>query len=296
MYRIFVALPLLFIMSCNFHTSSRSNDTQGLVFHDSIIDPDKIIQLKVTSAEDYDQALDILDKNKLNSINIAVTLFHNATIDSLSRDSMFVGFNDFFSIMANSYLENNDTLQNKLAGNVPETTINRIKATLSEYGMNLTTAEGEYYLEPETDWLIKNFGDKLSPTYRAFLMITSKEQKEKFSDDGHILIPIETLMERIITWEDFITQYPGFISISKAEDLYSQYLEAFLTGTENSKVFDPISKKLNEKSKSAFEAYIQNHPGRKSSLVVREYYDLLKSSNFQYSEKVDSFILEKIYN
>jgi hypothetical protein len=296
MSRILFALPLLFLLSCNLHPSSHSNESQGLAFHDSIINPDKIVQLKVTNAEDYDQVLDMLDKNKLNSISVAVKLFQNAKVDSLSRDSMFVGFNDFFAQISNSYLENNDSLHSKLAGDVPEGTINRIKHTLSDYGMDLTTAEGEYYLEPETDWLIKNFSDRLSSTYVQFLTMSDKEQKEKFADDGHILIPMETLMTRIITWEDFIAKHPGFITISKAEDFYTQYLEAFLSGTENSKVFDPVSKKLNGKSKSAFEAYIQNNPGRKSTVIVKEFYELLKSSNFLYSEKVDSFILEKIYN
>lgn len=296
MSRILFALPLLFFISCNSPQTSHNNDSQGLAFHDSIISPDKIARLKVTSAEDYDQVLDQLDKNKLSSINLAVKLFHNAKVDSLSRDSMFVGFNDFFALIANGYLESNDSLHSKLAGDVAEGTIKRIKASLSDYGMNLSTAEGEYYLEPETDWMAKNFGDKLSAAYKEFLVITAKEQKEKFTEDGSIVIPIETLMARIITWEDFIAKHPGFISINKAEDFYTQYMEAFMVGTENSKVFDPVSRKLNDKSKSALETYVQNNPGRKSATIIKAFYDFLKSSNFLYSEKVDAFILEKLYN
>lgn len=296
MSRIIFALPLLLFISCNLHQTGKKDDSKGLTFHDSIIDTDRVIHLKLTNAEDYDQVLDDLDKNKLNSISLAVTLFQNAKADSLSRDSMFIGFNDFFALIANSYLENNDSLHSKLAGDVTEGTINRIKVKLSDYGMKLTTAEGEYYLEPETEWMVKTFGSRLSSAYVEFLTISSKEEKEKFVEDGNILIPMESLTARIIVWEDFISKHPGFISINKVEDFYTQYLEAFLSGTENSKVFDPVSKKLNEKSKSAFEAYIKNNPGRKSSAVVKEYYDLLKSSNFLYSDKVDSFILEKLYN
>ena len=295
---ILSALLLILCLSCNFQQTGRTNnnDSNGLTFHDSIVDLDKIARLKLTNAEDYNQLLDVLDKNNLNSINLAIQLFQNADSDTLSRDSMFVGFNDFFAQMANSYLENNDSLHSKLTGDVPEGTINRIKVTLADYGMNITTAEGEYYLEPETDWMIKNFGGKLSSAYVEFLTISAKEQKEKFIEDGNILIPTETLMARIITWEDFIGKYPGFISISKAEDFYSQYLEAFLAGTENSKVFDAATKKLNEKSRLSLETYIRNNPGRKSSTVVKEFYELLKSSNFLYSDKVDTFILEKLYN
>ena len=296
MSRILFASILLFFISCNSHQTNHGKGSEGIAFHDSIIDLEKVVMLKITNAEDYDQILDVLDKNKLNSINLAIKLFQNANADTLSRDSMFAAFNDFIALMANSYLENNDSLHRQLAGEVPEIKINRIKSTLSEYGMTLTTAEGEYYLEPETDYLLKNFGSKLSSAYVEFLTISAGEQKEKFADDGAILIPMETLMARIITWEDFIGKYTHFIALNKAEDYYTQYLEAFLSGTENSKVFDPVSKKLNEKSKAAFEIYVQNNPGRKSAHIVKEYYDLLKSSNFLYSDKVDSFILEKLYN
>ena len=113
---------LILCLSCNFQQTGRTNnnDSNGLTFHDSIVDLDKIARLKLTNAEDYNQLLDVLDKNNLNSINLAIQLFQNADSDTLSRDSMFVGFNDFFAQMANSYLENNDSLHSKLTGDVPE--------------------------------------------------------------------------------------------------------------------------------------------------------------------------------
>jgi hypothetical protein len=295
MSRILFALLFLFLAACNLHQTSRGKDSQELS-NDSIVDVNKISQMKLTSAEEYNEILDMLDKNNLNSIRLAVKLFQNARADSLARDSMFAGFNDFFALIANSYLENNNILQNKTSEEVSDTTVTRIKSILSEYGMSLTTAEGEYYLEPETNWMLKNFGDNLSTAYHDFLVISAAEQKEKFAEDANVLISPDSLMARIIAWENFIGKYPSFISINKAEDYYTQYLEAFLAGTENSKVFDPTTKRLNENSRKAFEAYIQKNPGRKSSAVVREYYDLLKSSDFLYTNKVDSFMLEKIYN
>lgn len=267
-----------------------------VISNDSIVDINKISRMNLTNSMDYAQILDMLDKNNLNSIGIAMRLFKNAKVDSLSCDSMFADFNDFFALIANSYLENNNILQNNISSAIADSTVNRIKLALSEYGMNLTTAEGEYYLEPENEWLLKSFGDKLSTAYQEFLLITAEEQKEKFAEDGSLLISQDSLISRILTWEDFIGKYPSFISINKAIDNYIQYLEAFLTGTENTKVFDPDTRKLNEKSRKAFEAYFQKNPGRKSSQVVQEYYNLLKNSDFLYTGKVDSFMLEKIYN
>jgi hypothetical protein len=296
MPRILFILPFMFLAACNFHQAKQTRDSQELSSKDSISDIKKISQMNLTNSQDYRQILDMLDKNNLNSINVAVKLYKNAKVDSLSRDSMFADFNDFFALIANSYLENNDILQNKPLVKIADTTVNRLKSALSDYGMDLTTAEGEYYLEPETDWMLAKFGDNLSSAYREFLMISSTDQNEKFAEDGNILISQDSLISRIVTWENFIGKYPTFVSINKAVDYYTQYLEAFLTGTENTKVFDPVTRKLNENSRKAFEAYIQKNPGRKSSQIVKEYYNLLKTSDFLYTDKVDSFMLEKIYH
>jgi hypothetical protein len=296
MPKVIFILLLILLVSCNFHQTKQAGSSKDSTPNDSIADLNKISSMKLTNSEDYGQVLDLLNKNKLNSISIAIKLYKNAKVDSLSRDSMFADFNDFFALITNSYLENNNILQNKSSANIPDSTVKRIKSDLSQYGMNLTTAEGEYYLEPETGWLLKEFGDNLSAAYRGFLLLSASEEKEKFAEDANLLISQDTCISRILKWEDFMGQYPSFISINKALDNYTRYLEAFLTGTENTNVFDPATRKLNEISKKAFEAYIKNNPGRKSSRIVKEYYNLLKASDFLYTDKVDSFMLEKIYN
>lgn len=296
MSRILIILPFVFLIACNLNQTKQTSDLQVVSTNDPIFDINKISQMSLTNSGDYREILDLLDKNNLNSVNIAIELYNNAKVDSLSRDSMFADFNDFFALIANSYLENNDILQNKPSEVIADSTVNRIKSTLSDCGMSLTTVEGEYYLDPETDWLMMKFGNKLSSAYHEFLVILSAEQKERFAGDGNILISQDSLISRIFTWEDFIRKYPSFISIDKAKDHYTQYLDAFLTGTENTKVFDPVTRKLNENSKTAFESFIKKNPGRKSTEVVKEYYNHLKSSDFLYTDKVDSFMLEKIYN
>ena len=297
MPRVFLiqVIFILFITSCSNNksgsTSENANQTE-----EAVIDAEKIALLKIGNAEDYNQALDMLDKKDLGSIISAIKIFNNSTTDTLSRDSMLLGFNDFLAVMANSYLGNNDSLHGKTGADISEETARRMKEKLSTYGMKLSTAEGEFYLDPDKDFLIQNFGSAVSPAYREFLTISAREQKEKFVEDGTILIASDSLAKRIIVWEDFLGKYPAFLSLDNARDLYSQYMEAFLAGTDNSRVFDPISKKLNERTKKDFENFITNNPSRKSAVIVKDYYNLLKSSNFVYSEKADSFILERIFN
>jgi hypothetical protein len=296
MVRLFIFLPIILFASCNIRQPKQNASSKELSSDNSVLDINKISQLNLESAREYGEILDALDKNNLNSIGLAIKLYKQAKVDSVSKDSMFADFNDFFALIANSYLENNNVLQNQSSVESADTTVNRIKTLLSDYGMNLTTNQGEYYLEPETEWLLKKFEGNLSHASLDFLTIYAEEQDNKYIGDGNLLVTQNELISRIIKWEDFIGKYPSFISIGRALDYYTQYLEAFLNGTENTNVFDAATKKLNDKTKSAFEAYVKMYPGRKSAQIVREYYDLLKSSDFHYTDKVDSFMLEKIYN
>lgn len=295
MPRVFyLFFSLLFLMSCNLNEKRTGKEKQE--DQEQAIDPVKILNLKIGNADDYNQVLDLLNKKDLKSIDLALNVFRNSTADSLSRDSMLVFFNDFLSTVAGTYLENNDSLQGKKGIDISDEATKKMKDRLSAYGMMLSTSEGDFYLEPDNDFLIKNFSEKISPAYREFLNIAAGEQKDKFAEDETILIPIDSVAKRIRVWEDFKEKYPSFISLGKAQDNYSQYLEAYLSGTDNSKAFDPESNKLKDNLKVSFEKYISENPDSKSTKVVKDYYDLLKSSGFRYSEKVDSFILEKIYN
>ena len=93
-----------------------------------------------------------------------------------------------------------------------------------------------------------------------------------------------------------MTKYPNFISIKMAQDQYAQYLGAYLAGMDNSRVFDQSTNRLNDSSKVSFEAFILKNPQSNSTEVVKAYLDLLKSTNFNYTDRVDSFLLEKVYH
>ena len=198
--------------------------------------------------------------------------------------------------MAGSYLENNETVSSQLEGSPAEEVITRLKSTFAPYGILLSATGGEYSLEPQTEYLLQSFGGTLSPAYREYLTLEEKEQKGRFAVNGTILIPADSLTTRIITWENFLERYPGFVSYKLAQDQYAQYLGAYLAGMDNSRVFDAMSNRLTDSSKVAFEAFVTNHPQGKSSEIVKAYLDLLHTTNFNYTDKVDSFLLEKVYH
>ena len=291
---IFILLISGLLFSCNFNQSKSADASIGAV-RDSTVDLAKVAQMRLTNPNEYRLVLDKLDQGDLTSLDAASTLFKNCVADTVTRDSMFVVFNDFYNSVAGSYLENNEVVNSQLENTPSSEAVNKLKRSLTSYGISLSSSEGTFYLEPQTKYLLKNFGSALSPAYREYLTIGSKEQLEPFAKDGTILISSDSLTTRILNWENFMTRYPEFVSIKMVQDQYAQYLGAYLAGMDNSRIFDPATNRLNESSQASFEAFVVNHPESKSTEVVKAYLDLLKSTNFNYTDKVDSFLLENVY-
>jgi len=74
MPRFFLILLVFsfFIISCGSNKSSSSEKVD--VSED---DAEKIAHLKIGNAEDYNQALDILNMEDLETVNVAIKIFHN---------------------------------------------------------------------------------------------------------------------------------------------------------------------------------------------------------------------------
>lgn len=295
MRTIFFFFLIGLVFSCDFK-QSKNKETNPLAITDSIVDIEKLSGMKLTNPDQYRQVIDKLDQGDLASIDIAKILFENSTADTLTRDSMFVVFNDFFNLAATGYLNNNEVIKEQFENSPSTEVVNKLKNILYTYGILVGSSEGNFYLDPQNDYLLQNFGSKLSSGYRDYLTILSKEQKARFAEDGAILIPVDSLISRIITWENFMSRYPDFISVKMAQDKYAQYLSAFLAGMDNSRVFDRSTNHLNDSVKVSFESFLVKYPQGKSSELVKAYLEMLKSTNFIYSERVDSFLLEKVYH
>ena len=283
------------LFSCSFN-QSKSTDNNPIVWNDTVINKEQLLQFSLDNSEDYRKVLEMLDKGDLASLDAAKILLINSVADTLIRDSMFVDFIDFYHSVAGGYLENNENIMGKLENTPSKEAIDQLKSNLAPYGFLLSQSKGTFYLEPQTEYLLQNFGAVLSPAYRDYLTIGSKEQKSGFAEDRDYRIPSDSLIARIITWENFMTRYPNFISILMAEDQYARYMGALLAGTNETKVFNSETNLLSDSSKLAFESLILKNPESKSSEVVKAYLELLKTTNFNYTDKVDSFLIEKVYH
>jgi len=283
------------LFACGFN-QSKSPDNNPIIWNYTLINKEHLLQISLENSEDYRKVLEMLDKGDLASLDAAKMLIKNSTTDSLTRDSMFVDYIDFYHSVAGSYLENNENIIGNIENPPSTEAIDQLKSNLASYGFLLSQSKGTFYLEPQTEYLLQNFGAILSLAYRDYLTIGSKEQKSGFGKDQDYRIPSDSLIARIITWENFMVRYPKFISILMAEDQYAKYMSAFLAGTNETKVFNSETNLLSDSSKLSFESLILKNPESKSAEVVKAYLELLKTTNFNYTDKVDSFLIEKVYH
>ncbi|MEI6142926.1 MAG: hypothetical protein WCP85_26855 [Mariniphaga sp.] len=290
----YLLLVISLITSCNFIRTNRfgNHPTSGI---DQAVDLNEIALTKIASVGEYRDVLHQIDQGDLKSIEVASKLLINCDLDSISCDSMFYDFSDFMNIATSNYLENNVLISSQLANSTSKDTIDKIGEMLAPYGIGLVSSEGAWYLEPQSDYLLKNFGPKLSTAYREYLNIEVQEQKKRFAEDGSILIPLDSLASRIITHENFMALYPDFISGKLAHDKYCQYLGAYLAGMDNSRVFDNVTNLLKDEPRKSFESFIVRNPEKKSTEIVKAYLEMLGTTNFNYTDKVDSFLLAKVY-
>jgi len=107
---------------------------------------------------------------------------------------MFVIFNDFYNTLAGSYLENNEVVSTQIQNSPSPEVLNRIKNISCIVWNQPQLSGGTYYLEPQTEYLLKSFGPDLfiwpivntSPS-------EAKNRSRGFAEDGAILIPSDSL-------------------------------------------------------------------------------------------------------
>jgi len=218
------------------------------------------------------------------------------TFSESDKDSVFALFNQVFYSQVNIF---NDSLESKYSTILHKIDKNKVDAEVTEFkkcldlcGMSLLNSEGDYYVDAKYDYYYDLFKDRVSPALNEYLKIRKKELKEGFTEDAELLISFNELYERVVTWENFNTRYPDFFIKDDTRFYYSSYLSTLITGLDNSQLFDTETEKLLPELNKLYLKIIFRNETLKSTKVIKDYYELLRSNNFKMPEKIDSFLKE----
>lgn len=243
----------------------------------------------------FRQYLSTLDKKDPASIAKALDFFKThfgAAAAADTRDEAFMEFRAFYYGVISQYnpiIFSDAKLQERLLSDKTRKELESMKKQLSQYGLTLTMSEGTYYVSEEPGFLLKTFSSLVTPSAREYLKLRQKEIKEGFSEDAELLIPWKALADRIATWEKFLSTYPKAALAKQGLLHYNDYLATFLTGIDNSPVFNEKGA-LNPEVRQAYEYYVQKYPSTKSGQLVKQYYEILKKHGFKTSSESQKFL------
>jgi hypothetical protein len=246
-------------------------------------------------ANSYQSFVTSLPKDDPNSISLALQRFRESFDRGAAQvnDSAFLDFSGLYDsvlIAVNDRLFEDNFLMHDLYEQKRTEQTKSFINSLNNNGFELLSSEGFYYAGEESDFLYKNFKDFTSKEISEYLRIRSKEMKEGFAEDAGLIIPLDSVAQRVVVWEEYLNNYPESPMAPQALRYYRLYISTYLTGLDNTPLVDEKGV-ISSEARSSYQRYIKNYKDKESGKVIEEYYTMLEQRNFKPDdEEVYSFL------
>jgi len=236
--------------------------------------------------QEFKQYSEKFDKTKVESID-SLKENYSKTVSTQSkqcRSMLFGNFRHYYDQMTQAYIV---SIEEKLNEKYPlsEKKEKMYKDQLHEVGLIISQSEGMYYVEADSAWFLKEFDSSLSDEWKKFLKQNSYETKNSFAEDAVLLISFEELRKRIIFWENFLHEYPGFTEAGSVKETLSKYLSFYLSGIYGSLNFSHIPISSTDIRRS-YENFLKQNTQSKYYEVVKIQYNIIKDNAFVIDENV----------
>ena len=138
------------------------------------------------------------------------------------------------------------------------------------------------------------FKDYVTDDYKEYLKIWAKDNEKLYQADAGLLISFEEIGERIITWENFLNQYPDTKLNIKVTALLNSYREDYLLGMDNTPTldggYDNIPITVDEVAKKEYDRFMKKYPNSPTVELIKYYLN-----NYQ-NDNIYDLIRNKILN
>lgn len=290
---LFSTLALMGAFSCD--TPQQGNNASGgRNLPSGSLDTLKLQSLRVTANTAYTAILDDLDRNDPASIDKAVRLFANTRADSVSRDSMLLTLNEFMISVAQAYYDakilGNQKLAELFSNKEDQTEAAKVTGYLASHGISLAFRQGEFYLEPDDQFVLSQLKKVLTAGSRDWLVTKTSLLHDDAGGTSRVRSVPDSLAFRITVWEDFLKRNPDYLMNEAIRAEYTGLLSAYLTGTEDLPLFDPDTRFLQVPYKESYLRFLRDNPQRESAGIVKKFYNLLEKNGFKYNEAMDTFL------
>lgn len=247
---------------------------------------------------EFRQYTDSLDRYDMHSVHKALNNYKlkARSMSQEQKDSAFIYFRDLYYTVVNN---SNETFHRDLdllrrlsqveLQNDPK--VVEFNQLLEKSGMEIQPSEGFFSLDEKPRFLYDNFREYVSRPVKEFLRLRMEELEKGFAEDAALTISFEELGERAIVWERYLSLYNSSPLAQDAGFFYNLYLGTFMTGMDNSRVFDPTGN-LAPEMKRVYSSFIEKHKGSRSAEITEEFMGILAKNGYRYSPEVEQFFEE----
>jgi hypothetical protein len=237
---LFAIIILVFFTACNKPISNNvTTDNYSLLLaSDSMVHA--IENPNITAFRNY---IHQLDSSSAKSMDLSLKEFKRIFTNKSTGlcDTAYLVYQQFIDtieLKINDKLLNDTTQYMPLftSTNAPQELVNANKE-LIKYGFKYVASEGQVYIEQDRSYVLKNLLSLFSESMKTYLQQIEKENREGFMADASIVIQPKQHVDRIIWYENFISDNPDFILIKNCKSYKKAYLTYLFSGIDNTRLF-----------------------------------------------------------
>ena len=165
---------------------------------------------------------------------------------------------------------------------------------LNNYDLEIfDLAETEVRIMEVPNYYYNIFKDYVTDDYREYLEITYKENEEPYFTDGSILVPYDKIVDRLLTWEDFLKKYPNSDLAEIANEKCNIYRRVYILGSDNAPTREGGWENnelfyIPENNLKEFNRFMEKYPDSPTIELIKFYLENYKNKD------VDTMLNEKI--
>jgi hypothetical protein len=297
-----VILILFLIISCR-DRNTKSKEIQKILPIENITDSSISLQKENSNNIISDCNIDTILKRFSNYQDSDICIIYNAEKEITNcisafkeneKDSLYIIFQKLFYNARNKFnasLESKySSVLTKIMNEENDSVVIEFNQLLEHNGLILQMTEGSYFVDAQSSYFYNLFKGKISRGLDDYLRIRSVEIATQFSEDAMLLISYEELYNRVVTWEDFMTNNKDFFLKKNVKVFYNHYFSTLLTGMDNTPAFGGEDGILNPELRNLYEKIIQKNDSSESTRIILNYYNLLKANQFKQPKNLNEFL------
>jgi hypothetical protein len=166
-----------------------------------------------------------------------------------------------------------------------------LTAYLAGHGIQTQRGEGTVSFGPSAGVLLERLGPYLTMEIREYLRLVVREQEQPTAADASLMISLDELAARLLSMDEFLEKYPESLVRGAALERYRAYLSVFVSGMDNSRVFDPQTQVIVPERRSSLERFVAEHGDTEPGRTISEFLDLLAANDYTRNDAIDAFRL-----